>query len=95
LIRHPGDVLRHVGDRVLEVEDLQQVAPLHRQHHPLGEMAADLVLDAVCLVLQMVDLLPAPGEVLRTALHHVLEEGQHRPRARHGRLHVLLHGPDR
>jgi hypothetical protein len=58
-------------------------------------VAADLVLDAVRLVLELIDLLAAARQVLGAPGDHVLEERQHRPRTGDGGLHVLLHGPDR
>jgi hypothetical protein len=95
LVRELRDVLGHVGNRVLVVENLQRVAPPDRHEQAPREVTANLVLEIVCLVLETVDLLPVGRQLRRVARGHVLEQREHPPRAGHGDLHVLLHGPDR
>ncbi len=79
----------------LTVENVENVAPLHRQHHAAGEMAADVVLQAVRFVLELVDLAALTRDHLLVAIGHRLEERENLARATHRRPHVLLHGTHR
>lgn len=56
LDQQPGDILGRVGDGVLHPEHIEQIAPVHRHEHALGQVGAEVVFDGVGLLLLGEDL---------------------------------------
>ena len=52
---HTGDILGGVGDRILQIEDFEQIAPVDGQEHAFRQMRAQLVLYFVRFAFQRVD----------------------------------------
>ena len=88
--QHTGDVLCGIGDRILQVEDLEKVAAVHRHEHGLGQMRAKLVLDVVCLVLESEDPVSDLLDLAIVSRAKGHEQALHFRGTSHHNAHVLL-----
>ncbi len=90
-----GDVLGAIGDGILAIEDGEHVAPFDREHEAAGQVVADLVLDLVGLVFEVIDLAAACADLLDVPARHGLDQRHDFARTFEHHVHVFLHGTNR
>lgn len=58
LVHKLCNILRHIRDRIREIENVEQVAPLYRHHHSTRHSASNRVFDLIGLVLEATNFDP-------------------------------------